>query len=72
MRKFIRRQLTYFLVGFIITFVIYLFVRFDADQVILGVVIGAVGGVALAAGLFWLGRRFPDDEAAPPSLPRKE
>ena len=62
MRKFLRRQLTYFLIGFLLTFIIYLFVWFDPDQVILGVVISAVGGVAMAAALFWLERRFPEDD----------
>ena len=71
-RKFLRRQLTYFLIGFLITFIIYLFVRFDPDQVILGVVISAVGGVAMAAVLFWLGRRFPDDDPVPTVISKKE
>lgn len=71
MRKFLRRQLTYFLIGFLITFIIYLFVRFDPDKVILGVVISAVGGVALATVLFWLGRRFPEDDL-PPAISKKE
>jgi len=61
MWTFLRRQFTYFLIGFIVTFVIYLFVRFDADQVVLGVVIGAVGGAVLAIALFLLERRFPDE-----------
>ncbi len=61
MRRFIRRQLTYFLIGFVITFVIYLFIRYNFDAIILGVVVGSVGGVVLATVLFWLGRRFPDD-----------
>lgn len=65
MWHFLRRQLTYFLVGFVITFVIYLFVRFNADAVLLGLVIGAVGGLALAAALFWLERRFPDESKVP-------
>jgi len=65
MWHFLRRELTYFLVGFVITFVIYLFVRFNADAVLLGLVVGAVGGLALAAGLFWLERRFPDEAKEP-------
>jgi ABC-type nitrate/sulfonate/bicarbonate transport system permease component len=65
MRKFLRRQLTYFLIGFVVTFIIYLFVRFNADQVILGMVIGAVGGFAVMAALFWLERKFPDAELPP-------
>ncbi len=65
MRRFVRRQLTYFLIGFVITFVAYLFVRFDADKVILGVVIGAVGGIVLGIALFWLEHKFPDEPEAP-------
>ena len=64
MRKFFRKQLTYFLIGFVIAFVIYLFVRYNADQIILGVVIGAGGGVGVSAVMWYLERRFPDDEPA--------
>jgi len=56
----LRRFWQYFLIGFIITFVIYLFVRFDADQIILGIVIAIGGGLVLAAAIFLLERRFPD------------
>jgi len=65
MRRFVRRQLTYFLIGFVITFVGYLFVRFDADKVILGVVIGAGGGIALGMALGWLEHKFPDAPETP-------
>ena len=61
MRRFFRRQLTYFLVGFIIAFTIYLFVRFNADAVLLGLGIGAATGVATCVGIYLLGRRFPED-----------
>jgi cell division protein FtsW (lipid II flippase) len=60
MWSFFRRQLNYFLIGFIIAFVIYLFIRYDADDILLGVVIGAVAGVALSIGLYLLERRFPE------------
>ncbi len=60
MGRFFRRQLTYFLIGFVIAFVIYLFVRFNADQIILGVVIGAGAGVGLCVGIALLERRFQD------------
>lgn len=63
MRTFLRRSALYFLTGFVITFIIYLFVRFDAGDVILGVFIAAGGGIAVTVGLTWLGRRFPDNEA---------
>lgn len=65
MWNFLRRQLLYFLVGFVITFVVYLFVRFDADRVLLGVAIGAIGGIVLAFILFLLERRFPDQPSSP-------
>lgn len=60
MWTFFRRQLNYFLIGFIIAFTVYLFVRFDADAIVLGILIGALGGAALSAGLFYAERRFPD------------
>ena len=63
MARFFRRQLTYFLIGFVVAFVIYLFVRYDADQIILGVVIGAVAGVVLCVGIWLLGRRFDEKPA---------
>ena len=65
MRRFVRKQLTYFLAGFVIAFVLYLFVRFDFDKIILGLVIGAVAGVALCFGVAALERRFPDEPDAP-------
>lgn len=64
MGKFLRRQLTLFLVGFVVAFVIYLFVRFDADKILLGVVIGFVAGIALCIALIVLQRRFPDETPA--------
>ena len=66
MWSFLRRQLNYFLIGFVVTFVIYLFIRFDPDKVFLGVVLGAIGGTVLSGGLFMLERRFPD-QAPPPA-----
>ncbi len=62
MWNFLRRQLTYFLIGFVITFVIYLFVRFSADAILLGIVIGLGGGAAVMVGLFWLERQFPAED----------
>jgi hypothetical protein len=50
----------YFSIGFIIAFVIYLFVRWDADQVILGMVISAVVGLALGIALLFLQHRYPE------------
>lgn len=64
MWQFLKRQALYFLVGFVVTFVFYLFVRFDADKVLLGIVIAAVGGIAVAIALFLLERRFPEQPPA--------
>lgn len=53
MMRALRRYLNVSLVGFIVTFVIYLFVRFDPDKIILGIVIALVGAaVALTAYVF--------------------
>ena len=65
MWSFLRRQLNYFLIGFVATFVVYLFIRFDPDKVFLGVVLGAIGGTVLSGGLFMLERRFPDKTLPP-------
>ena len=46
MYAFLRKQLTVFLVGFVVAFVVYLCVRFVADKVLLGIVISAGVGVA--------------------------
>jgi cell division protein FtsW (lipid II flippase) len=64
MWHFLKRQALYFLIGFVATFLIYLFVRFDADKVLLGMVIAAGGGIALAIALFQLERRFPEQPPA--------
>ena len=60
MWTFLRRLLRFFTIGFIVTFIVTLFVQFDADDVILALVIGAAGGVVVALVLFFLERRFPD------------
>ncbi|MBM3140664.1 MAG: hypothetical protein FJZ92_10815 [Chloroflexi bacterium] len=57
----IRQASLSFLLGFTIAFVVYLFLRFDADQVLLGMAIGAIFGVLLAAVLLWLEHRYPDE-----------
>jgi hypothetical protein len=64
MWAFFRRQALYFFVGFVVAFVIYLFIRFDADDVLLGIGIAAVAGIAVSAFLGWLETRF--DESPPP------
>lgn len=58
MWAFFRRQGLYFLVGFVVAFLIYLFVRFDADAIVLGILISAGAGVGLSMFLWWLERRF--------------
>ena len=57
----IRQALLYFLMGFTIAFLIYLFIRFDAAQIMFGVAIGTVVGVITAGGLLLLEHRFPDE-----------
>jgi mannose/fructose/N-acetylgalactosamine-specific phosphotransferase system component IIC len=56
----LQRFWRFFSIGFIIAFVIYLFARWDADAVILGVVISAAVGVVVAVVIFFLQRRFPE------------
>jgi|KBSSwiStaDraftv2_1062776.scaffolds.fasta_scaffold2518912_2 multisubunit Na+/H+ antiporter MnhE subunit len=56
----IRRFANYFLIGFVVSFVIYLFIRFDADKIFLGIVIGVFSGIVLAVLLGVLERRFPE------------
>jgi FtsH-binding integral membrane protein len=53
MRRALRRYLNAALIGFIVTFVVYLFVRFNADQVVLGIVISLIGAaVALVVYVY--------------------
>jgi hypothetical protein len=65
MWQFLRRQTLYFLIGFVITFIVYLFIRFSADAVILGVAVAAGGGIGASVVLFMLERRFPDNDRPP-------
>lgn len=58
MMRALRRYLNAALIGFIVTFVIYLFVRFDPDKILLGIVISLIGGAAVLAGYIYLGKRF--------------
>ena len=49
----LRTHLNVALIGFVVTFVIYLFVRFDTDKIVTGLVIAGVGGgVAVAVYVF--------------------
>jgi len=58
MWAFFRRQALYFLVGFVVAFIVYLFVRFNADAVVLGIFISVGAGVATSIFLWWLERQF--------------
>lgn len=64
MYAFLRKELTVFLVGFVIAFVIYLFVRFDPNKVLVGLGVSAVAGVALMIALALLERQFPEETGA--------
>ncbi|MGI8927064.1 MAG: hypothetical protein ACR2HN_10525 [Tepidiformaceae bacterium] len=66
MWSFLRRYTNYFLLAFLVTFIIYLFIRFDPDEVLLGVAIAAGVGFVVCILLLWLERRFPD--RAPPQM----
>ena len=56
----LRRLWHFFLAGFVATFVVYLFIRFDANKVLLGIIIGAAGGLVISVIIFALERRFPE------------
>lgn len=58
--RFIKKQALYVLSGFIVTFAVYLFLRFDTDKVLVGLLVGLAGGVGVGVVLFFLERRFPD------------
>ncbi len=62
MFKALRRYLNAALIGFIITFVVYLFVRFDPDKIILGIVISLIGAVGSLIGYIYLDRKFGSEE----------
>ncbi len=65
MWSFLRRLGLYFLFGFVITFVVYLMFKLDTTELLVGLLIGAIGGIVLSSGLFWLEHKFPDrDEKA--------
>ncbi len=56
----LRRYTNYFLIGFVVAFVIYLFIRYDADEILVGMIIGAGVGIVLCLVIFILERRFPE------------
>jgi len=60
MWRFLRRQALIVAAGFVVTFLVYLFVRFDADKILLGLVIGLAGGLGLDVLILLLERWFPE------------
>lgn len=58
MRRAIQRTALSFMAGFIVTFLIYLLIRFDSDKVLLGLAIGAAGGAVLTIVIAYLGHRL--------------
>ena len=61
----VRQQAAYFLAGFVIAFIIYLLIRYDFDDIILGAVIGVGGGIAVLVVANMLNKRFPDEPKPP-------
>ena len=62
MFKALRRYLNAALIGFIVTFVIYLFVRFDPDKIVLGIVISLVGAAVVLIGYIYLDKKLGGSE----------
>ena len=58
----LRRYLNAALIGSIVTFVIYLFVRFDPDKIVTGIVISLVGAGATLAVYIFLDRKLGGDD----------
>ncbi len=54
----LRRYLNAAFIGFIVTFVIYLFVRFDPDKVVLGIVISLVGAAVTLIVYIYLDKKL--------------
>lgn len=59
MFAWIRREALYVLSGFVVTFLIYLYIVFDADEVTRGLGIGLLGGAGVAILIFVLERWVP-------------
>ncbi|KAA0240378.1 hypothetical protein EDM76_02105 [bacterium] len=66
MWTFLRRQFL-FLVGFVIAFVIYLFIKIGANDVLWGLGVGAIGGLVVSLAFFFLERKFPESGGSPPA-----
>jgi hypothetical protein len=65
MWAFLRRQGLYFLLGFVLCFIVYLFVRFDPDAVFLGIVLSVAAGITLSTFLWWMEGRFKKSPPPP-------
>lgn len=61
MWTFLKRRLLWFLIGFVVVFLVYLFVRYNVDAILLGMFIAAGGGAVVSIGVYWLERRFPEE-----------
>ena len=62
MIRALRRYLNAALIGFIVTFVVYLFVRFDSDKIVLGIVISLIGAAGALALYIFLDRKLGGGE----------
>lgn len=58
MMRGLRRYLNAGLIGFIATFVVYLFVRFDPDKIVLGIVISLVGAAIALVVFIYADKKF--------------
>lgn len=63
MMHFIRRRLLWFLIGFVAAFLVYLFIKFDANEIFEGLSIAVAVGFGVSVLVFFLERRFPDKTA---------
>jgi uncharacterized membrane protein len=69
MWSFLRRQALYFLFGFTIAFVVYLMFKLGTNELLIGLLIGAIGGLLSCTVLFWLEHKFPDQLETPEDTP---
>lgn len=61
MWTFLKRRLLWFLIGFVVVFLGYLFVRYNPDSIILGMFIASAGGAFVSILVYYLERKFPDE-----------
>lgn len=60
MWSYLRRMTQFFLAGFVITFLVYLFIRIGTSEVVYGALISVAGGIILCLAITLLERRFPE------------